>query len=634
MTIKITLPDGKIKKYEQEVTGKKLAEDLKIRDVLAIKVNNKVQDLFKPINEDASIKLLKFSDPEGKDVFRHSTAHVFAHAIKHLYPDAKPTIGPPVEEGFYYDFDDLNITPNDFPKIEAKMREIVKNNFPYEYQEVTLEEVKKQFWNNPYKIELAEEFAQEGQKLTIYKEGDFIDLCAGPHIPHTNLIKAIKLTKVAGAYWRSNVKNKQMTRVYGISFPSQKELDDHFKFLEEIEKRDHRKIGAALDLFSVHDIVGGGFPIFHPKGTIVRMELANFISQYNKKLGYEAVFSPHIGKSTLWHQSGHYQAYKDKMFIFHVDAEEHGVKPMSCPFHSQIFKNKVRSYRELPIRYSEFATVYRNEQSGELSGILRVRAITQDDGHAYVMESQIEEEVTKLVNAVIEILKAFGLHEIKINLSTKPEKAIGDEKIWENATNALKNCLEKLKVDYEIKKGEGAFYGPKIDFHVKDAIGRMWQCSTIQVDFFMPERFNLEYIGEDNKQHRPVMIHRALIGSLERFMGILIEHYAGKFPLWLSPEQVRILTIADRFNEYANEVANIMKEKGIRVNVDERSESIGKKIREAQLNQVNYILVVGEKELNDKTVNVRTRDNVVHGAKKVDDLIEQLVEEVKEKKQR
>ncbi len=636
--IKITLPDGKVKKYESGITGNKLVEDLKIRDVLAVKVNDKVQDLFKPIEEDAAIKLLKFSDPEGKDVFRHSTAHIFAHAIKHLYPDAKPTIGPPVEEGFYYDFDDLNITPNDFPKIEAKMREIIKNNFPYEYQEVTIEEVKKQFWNNSYKVELAEEFAREGQKLTIYKEGDFIDLCAGPHIPNTNLIKAFKLAKVAGAYWRGNAKNKQLTRVYGISFPSQKELDEHFRHLEEAEKRDHRKIGTDLKLFTFSENVGMGLPLWLPKGETVRNEIMKFMREKEEEQGYKFVWTPHITLSNLYLASGHLPYYTESMYPpMKDDNQEYYLKPMNCPHHHMIYQELVTSYRDLPLKLAEEGTVYRKELAGVSSGLMRVRSMTMNDAHIYVTSEQLENEFTNVLQLFKEIYEVFGIQEFYYRLSLpdfekNPEKYAGDKHVWEKAAESIRSAMKKFGANFIEATGEAAFYGPKIDVQRKNIHGKEETIATSQIDILVPQRMNLEYTDENNTKKNPLIIHRAIIGTYERFMAFLIEHFAGKFPLWLSPEQVRILTIADRFNEYANAVADQMKEQGIRANVDGRSESIGKKIREAQLQQVNYILVVGEKELNDKTINVRTRDNVVHGAKKVDKFIEQLVKEIKEKK--
>ncbi|MBW2973606.1 threonine--tRNA ligase [Candidatus Woesearchaeota archaeon] len=568
---------------------------------------------------------------EDLEILRHSAAHILAHAIKELYPKAKNTIGPAVEEGFYYDFDNLHITPEDFPKIEKKMKEIVKKDYPFEKKEITFAEAKKLFKDNPFKIEMAEEFKKAGDKLTVYKSGDFVDLCKGPHVKSTGKVKAFKLIKTAGAYWKGDQKNKQLTRVYGIAFPTKEELKEHLRIMQEAAKRDHRKIGKELDLFSFHECAPG-MPFWHPKGMVIWNELVKYWREEHEKAGYVEVKTPIILNKCLWEQSGHWKHFRENMYFTKVDDADYALKPMNCPAGLQIYMTKVRSYKELPMRVAELGLVHRHELSGVLSGLFRVRAFLQDDAHIYCTEKQLKDEIKNVIVLTDKIYKKFGF-EYHVELSTKPEKAMGDPKLWEKAEKALAEAMKELKKDYTLNPGDGAFYGPKLDFHLKDALGRTWQCGTLQLDFQLPIQFKLKYMGEDGTQnHQPIMLHRTIYGSLERFIGILIEHYAGKLPLWLSPVQVRILTVADRFNDYAEKVAQKMKDAGIRAEVDDRSESIGKKVREAQLQQINYILVVGEKELKDKTVAIRTRDNKVHGAKKVDSFIKELVKEIQERK--
>ncbi|MBI4451569.1 threonine--tRNA ligase [Candidatus Woesearchaeota archaeon] len=633
--IRVTFPDRSVKEFDKGITPLKIAESLGKRlaaDALAAKVDGKLADLNLPLEHDCSLKILTFDDKEGKDVFRHSTAHVFAHAVKRLYPEAKNTIGPPVEEGFFYDYDDLKITPEDFSKIEAEMKKIVQENLPTQRVILTMDEVRK-LWSksNPYKVEMAQEFKDAGFELSAYKQGEFIDLCEGPHVPSTGYIKAFKLSKLAGAYWRGDVKNKQLTRIYGISFPSDKMLKDYEHVLEEAAKRDHRKIGQELELFMVHEWSPGS-PFILPKGNIIYQSLLQFIREEYRKRGYQEVVTPQMFNKALWELSGHWDHYQENMFLLNVDTEQFSLKPMNCPSHVLIFKNKTRSYRELPLRIADFCYLHRNELRGVLGGLTRVRKFSQDDAHVFCTPEQIGSEIEKLLDFVRFVYHDVFRMQFVAKLSTRPDKAMGDPELWRKAEQALQAALEKEGMKYIVKPGEGAFYGPKIDFDVKDAIGRDWQCATIQLDFQMPLRMGAMYEGADNQKHACVMIHRAILGSLERFLGVLIEHYAGKFPLWLSPEQVRILTIADPYAPYAQAVAEKYKALGIRVSVDERVETINKKVREAQLAQVNYILVVGEREQKDGTVTVRTRDSVVRGDSKVDAFGQELLKEISEKR--
>lgn len=580
-------------------------------------------------------KLPDLKKKEGIEILRHSTAHLLAHAVKRLFPEAKPTIGPVIEEGFYYDFDFRPFTPDDLPKIEAEMQKIANEKLQIERIELSKTEAKKIFKDNKYKIELINEM-EEG-KITAYKQGDFIDLCRGPHLPNTSYIKAFKLTKIAGAYWRGDEKNPQLQRIYGISFPDKKQLDDYIEFLKEVEKRDHLKLGKELELFSLHEEVGAGLVHWHPRGAIIRKLIEDFWFEEHKKRGYKYVYTPHIGNIGLWKKSGHWDFYRESMYSpMKIDSAEYLIKPMNCPFHVMVYSSRIHSYKELPLKYCELGTVYRYEKSGVLHGLVRVRGFTQDDSHIFCEPEQLESAISDVLDLAFFMLKTFGFDKYKIELSVRDpqhkEKYLGSEEVWSKAENALKKALEKKKIRYDLGIGEAKFYGPAIDIKLFDALGRAWQGPTIQVDFNFPEKFELTYEGRDGKKHTPVMIHRTVLGSMERFLGCLIEHYAGKFPVWLNPTQIRILPVADRHIDYAKNIAEKMISLGLRVEIDERSEGIPKKVRDAQLMQVNYILVVGDKEKSNGTVNVRTRDNVVHGEKKVDDFIKDVLKEVMEKR--
>jgi len=629
--IKITLPDGGIREYKKGITAGEIAFDIGKKlgeDALIVRINGKLKDLFIPINEDASLQIITFKDKEGMEVFRHSTTHLLANAVVELFSDAKPTIGPVIEEGFYYDFDiEHHFTPEDLNKIEQEMHEIVKKDYKVERIELSESEAKKMFKNNQYKIEIIEEAKDTA---SAYRQGDFIDLCRGPHIPNTGKIKAFKLTKIAAAYWRGDPKNAQLQRIYGISFPEKSMLDAHLKLIEEAEKRDHRKIGRQLDLFSIHE-EGPGFVFFHPKGMIIINELLDFSRKLHAKNGYKEIKTPIILSRKLWEQSGHWEHFKDAMYFTQIDEQDFAVKPMNCPGSILIYREAFHSYKEFPLRLAEYGLVHRHELSGVLSGLFRVRSFIQDDAHIFVMPSQIKEEVARVIDLVDYLYKIFRF-EYHVELSTKPEKAMGSDEIWQIAEQSLKDALKSKNLDFKINEGAGAFYGPKIDFHIKDVLGRSWQCATIQVDFQMPEKFDLHYIGEDNTKHRPVIIHRVIYGSIERFLGILIEHYAGKLPLWLAPVQVRILTVADRFEYYAKKIQEDFEKNNLRADVDSRTESVGYKVREAQLQKIPLILTVGEKEEKNKTVAVRTLDNKVYFDVKVDDLLKKVLKNIEEKK--
>ena len=572
---------------------------------------------------------INFKDKKVREKFWHSSAHILAHAIKKLFPDAKNTIGPAVENGFYYDFDDLHITPDDFFRIETEMKKIIQADYPFVKKEITMAEAKKLFKDNPYKIELAKEFKEKGEKLTIYKDGDFYDLCRGPHMPSTGYIKAIKLTKIAGAYWKGDQKNKQLTRVYGISFPSEKELKDYLKMREEAEKRDHKKIGKKLRIFSMHE-ESPGMPFLLENGMIIWNELLKFWREEHKKEGYQEIKTPIVLKKELWVKSGHWKNFRENMYTLKIDEQEYALKPMNCPGCMLVYKEQVHSYRDFPLKVGEIGHVYRHELSGTLSGLFRVRSFHQDDAHIFMTEDQITEEVLSVLKLAERIYKTFGLG-FHIELSTRPEKSIGTDEMWEKATQGLVKALEKAGKKYVINEGDGAFYGPKIDLHVKDCLGRSWQCATIQLDMSLPERFDLTYEGKDGQKHRPVMIHRVIYGSLERFLGILIEHFAGKFPLWLSPVQVKILTVADRFNKYAETIKNKLEEHNIRVQLDTRTESISKKVRDAQLEQYNLILIIGEKEQKNKTLAVRSREGKLKFGVKLDTFLKKVKENINKK---
>ena len=565
---------------------------------------------------------------------RHSTAHVMAQAVKRLYPETQVTIGPAIEDGFYYDFDrDESFKPEDLQKIESVIHEIIKENLPVARSELSKKEALKFFEKKgeKYKQELINEI--EDEKVSIYTQGEFADLCRGPHVGSTGDIKSFKLLSVAGSYWRGDEKNKMLQRIYGTAFYSRKDLKEYLNRLEEAKKRDHRKLGKELDLFHVDEEIGSGLILWHPKGALVRAIIEDFWRKEHYKNGYDILYSPHIARAHLWETSEHLKFYKENMYSpMDIDGTDYIVKPMNCPFHIKIYNSKLRSYRDLPFRWAELGTVYRYEKTGVLHGLLRVRGFTQDDAHIFCRPDQLSEEISRALDFTIFILRSFGFEEYQIYLSTKPDKFVGSEESWEKATTALKGALDKSGMTYDIDPGEGVFYGPKIDIKIKDSLGRAWQCSTIQVDFNLPERFKISYIGEDGQPHQPIMIHRALMGSLERFFGCLIEHYAGAFPNWLAPVQVRILTITDDHIKYAEEIAAFLKKDGIRVELDSRNEKVGFKIREAQTSKIPYMLVIGEKEINDKTVAVRKRKEKKTEVMSSESFLSKLNEEIISKK--
>ncbi|MBI2341641.1 MAG: threonine--tRNA ligase [Deltaproteobacteria bacterium] len=566
------------------------------------------------------------------ETLRHSCAHVMADAVQKLFPEVKLAIGPSIENGFYYDIDySKGFTPEDLVKIEAKMAEIVKAKLPFEKSEMSKSEAKKFFKSAKYKLEIIDEL--EGDVVTIYKHGDFADLCRGPHIKNTGEIKAFKLLKVAGAYWRGDAKNQMLQRIYGTAFADKKALEDYLKLIEEAEKRDHRVIGTQLDLFSTMEEYGAGLVLWHPKGARIRDAIETFWKEQHYKNGYDILYTPHIGRSTLWDTSGHLSFYKDSMYSsMDIDGQDYYIKPMNCPFHIQIYQKTVHSYRDLPLRWAELGTVYRYEKSGVLMGLLRVRGFTQDDAHIICTPDQVSSEIKEVLRFSLSMWKAFGFTDVKAYLATRPEKAVGEPAQWDRAISALKDAVEQEKLAYELDEGGGAFYGPKIDLKVKDALGREWQMTTIQFDFNLPERFDMNFIGSDGKKQRPYMVHRALLGSLERFFGVLIEHYGGAFPLWLAPVQAKILIISDAQAEYAKKLMSKLRESGLRAELDDRSEKLGLKIREAQLQKVPYMLIIGAKEVEASSVAVRSRNKGDLGAMEIEKFIEMAREEIRSRK--
>lgn len=579
----------------------------KAKVAVAAKVEGKVLDLGRPAPEGRPVEWITASDPEGADILRHSTAHVMAAAVKELFPEALITIGPSIENGFYYDFDvDIPFTPEDLVRIEERMREIVKKSEPFVREEVPKEKAREIFPGEPYKEELLDDIPDE--TVSLYRTGNFLDLCRGPHVPDTGKLGAFKLMNTAGAYWRGDSNKKMLTRIYGVAFPTRKELDEHLRILEEIKKRDHRKIGRELDLFSVTDDIGPGLILWHPKGAAVRKIMEDFWRAEHARAGYDLVFSPHIARLEMWKISGHTDYYRQSMFSpIDIEGQEYQLKPMNCPFHIQIYKSRMRSYRDLPVRYAELGTVYRYEPSGTLHGLLRVRGFTQDDAHLFLRPDQLDEEIFSLLDFTLFVLRSFGFDRYDIYLSTRPEKYAGTLQNWDLAEAALRKALERKGLPFQVDPGEGVFYGPKIDIKIKDMLGRSWQCSTIQVDFNNPERFDATYIAEDGSPRRAIMIHRALMGSLERFFGVLVEHYAGAFPTWLAPVQVDVLAVTDQQNDYAREVVETLKGAGFRAEGDFRNEKLGYKIRESQISKVPYALVVGEREASQRQVTPRRR---------------------------
>ena len=632
--IKITFPDGSKKEYNKGVKVYDVTTDISeglARVAMGAVVNKKILGMQESINEDADFRVVKFDDPEGKKIFWHTSAHIMALAVQNLFPGVKFAIGPAIDNGFYYDFDtEHRFTPEDLEAIEAEMKKIVKEGYKLERFEMPRNEALDFFKekNEVYKVDLIEKLPED-EIISFYTLGEFTDLCAGPHLYDTKKVKAIKLLSIAGAYWRGDEKNKMLQRIYGTTFEKKKDLEEYLNKLEEAKKRDHRKLGKELDLFSLQE-EGPGFPFFHPKGMIIRNLLEDFWRVEHTKRGYGEIKTPLILNEKLWHQSGHWDHYKENMYFTTIDEEGYAIKPMNCPGSILVYKTKMYSYRDLPLRWGELGLVHRHELSGALHGLMRVRSFTQDDAHLYMLPSQVKDEIKKTIDLADYIYDVFGF-KYNIELSTRPENSMGSQEQWDLATESLREALEEKGIKYKLNEGDGAFYGPKIDFHLEDAIGRTWQCGTIQLDFQMPERFDLTYIDKDNEKKRPVMVHRTILGSMERFMGILIEHYAGKFPVWLAPVQATILPISDKFNDYAYEVKKAMEDKGIRVEVDDRAEKIGYKIREAQMQKIPYSLIVGEKEVEERLLSIRKRDDGDMGQMGIDAFLEKIVQEIEDK---
>ena len=634
--INVTLKGGEIRQYEAGTTALDVAKALGsglYKAACACKINGEPCDLRTALPDGCELAILTFDDAEGKHAFWHTASHIMAQAVKRLYPDVKLTIGPAIENGFYYDFDAGEpLTPETLEKIEAEMKQIVKEALPLERFELSPNEAVKlmEAKNEPYKVELIGEHAGKGEPISFYRQGEFTELCAGPHLPDTGRVKAFKLTSCTGAYWRGDAKNQMLQRIYGTAFPKQAALDEYLARMEEAKKRDHRKLGKELELFTIME-EGPGFPFFLPKGMVLKNLLIDYWREIHREAGYQEISTPMILSRSLWERSGHWAHYKENMYTTVIDEEDYAIKPMNCPGGMLVYKTKPRSYRDLPLRVGELGLVHRHELSGALHGLMRVRCFTQDDAHIFMMPSQIKDEIQNVIRLFDEVYATFGL-KYHAELSTRPEDSMGDAETWETTTNALKSAMEDFGLDYVINEGDGAFYGPKIDFHLTDSIGRTWQCGTIQLDMLLPEKFDLTYTGEDGLKHRPVMIHRVVYGSIERFIGILIENYAGAFPAWLAPCQVRVMPITDKHYEYAKKLSDEMFKLGLRVYLDDRNEKIGYKIREAQLQKVPYMLVIGDKEVEDGTVAVRRRGEGDIGAMKQEDFIAMLQEEIADKK--
>lgn len=632
--INVTLKDGKVIEVEKGTLAREIAEKISpalLKKALGAKLNGKRAELMTAVNDDCSLEILTFEDEDGRWTLRHTASHILAQAVKRLYPDVKLAIGPAIDTGFYYDFDsEITFTPELLEKLEKEMAKIVKENLKLERFELPREQAiaYMEERKEPYKVELIKDLPEDAV-ISFYKQGDFVDLCAGPHVPATGAVKAIKLLSIAGAYWRGNEKNKMLQRIYGTAFTKKSDLDDYLKMLEEAKKRDHRKIGKDLDLFSIHD-EGPGFPFFHPKGMIIRNILENYWREAHTKAGYDEIRTPVILNESLWHQSGHWDHYKENMYFTKIDGADYAVKPMNCPGSILVYKSNLHSYRDLPLRYAELGLVHRHELSGALHGLMRVRCFTQDDAHIFMTKDQIKDEILGVIRLINDFYNVFGF-EYFVELSTRPENSMGSDEDWEHATNSLIEALNAAGISYKINEGDGAFYGPKIDFHLKDCIGRTWQCGTIQLDFQMPERFDLSYIGADGEKHRPVMVHRVVFGSVERFIGILIEQYAGAFPMWLAPVQVSIMNITDNQLEYCKKVESYLKSRGIRVVSDYRNEKIGYKIREAQLQKIPYMLILGDKEMQSNTVAVRSRKDGDLGSMDLNNFFDKINEEIVKK---
>lgn len=637
MEIKVTLPDGTIRGVLQGTTIKEIAGAISTtlqKNAVAGKIDGKSVDLNQPIEHDCHLEIVTLESKAGLEIYRHSTAHIMAQAIKRIYGQkaVKLGIGPIIEDGFYYDIDiEKPLSTEDLITIEKEMEQVIRENIPFVRRIVSRTEAIKLFeeLEEPLKLELISGLPEDAE-ISIYDQGEFFDLCRGPHLPSTGRIKAFKLLNVAGAYWRGDSNNKMLQRIYGTSFPKKAQLDEHLHFLEEAKKRDHRKLGKQLELFMFSE-EAPGMPFYLPKGMTIRTELENFARELQRQRGYDEVRTPLMMNNRIWEESGHWDHYKDNMYFTNVDDTKFALKPMNCPGHMLIFKNSLRSYRELPIRISEFGQVHRHEYSGALNGMMRVRTFCQDDAHLFVLPEQIEEEISQIIELIDHIYQVFGF-EYKVELSTRPEDYMGSEELWDQAEKSLQNVLENRGIEYRVNEGDGAFYGPKIDFHILDALKRSWQCGTIQLDFQMPGKFGLTYIGEDNQKHCPVVIHRAVYGSIDRFIGMLTEHYAGAFPLWLAPVQAKLLPVSENYVDYAFQVKKSLEEVGIRVEVDVRNEKLGYKIREAQLEKVPYTLVLGENEKNSYSVSVRQRGGADLGMKSIQEIIEQIHAEIHSRK--
>ena len=634
--INVTFPDGAVRQYDAGITIEEIAGSISAslkKKAVAGKKDGKVVDLYTPLEEDAAIEIVTLDSADGLEVYRHSTAHLLAQAVKRIYgSEVKFGIGPIIEDGFYYDMDiPVSLSPDDLGKIEAEMEKIVKEDLPIRRKVVSRAEATEIFQglNDHLKLELIRDLPEDST-ITLYEQGEFFDLCRGPHLPSTGFIKAFKLMSVAGAYWRGKSENQVLQRVYGTAWPKKAEMDEYLHFIEEAKKRDHRKLGKELELFMFSE-EAPGMPFYLPNGFTVRNELEQFSRRLQQLAEYTEVRSPFLMNERLWKESGHWDHYKENMYFSEVDNATYALKPMNCPGHMLIYKNAMHSYRDLPIRYSEFGQVHRHEYSGALNGMLRVRTFCQDDAHVFVRPDQIEDEIKSMIQLIDKIYKVFGF-EYSVALSTRPEDSMGSDELWETAESSLKKVLENLEMPYEIKEGDGAFYGPKIDFQITDALKRRHQCGTIQLDFQMPEKFDLTYVGQDNEKHRPVVLHRAMYGSMERFIGILIEHYAGAFPTWLTPIQARLMNISEVHVPYAKEVKAKLSAAGIRVELDARNEKIGYKIREAQVQKIPYMLVIGEKEMADGTLSVRRRGVGDEGAMTVDEFVEKIRAEINEMK--
>lgn len=633
--IKLTLKDGSVREIENPKSAAEIVKGIGMglyKSSCSVKINGEVKDLRTTVDSDCTFEVLTFDDIDGKKTFWHTASHIMAQAVKRLYPETLLAIGPAIDNGFYYDFDrETPFTEEELEKIEAEMKKIVKEGLPLEQFELPPDEaidyLSKQ--GEKYKVELCEEHAGKGEPISFYKQGEFTDLCAGPHLMTTAPVKAIKLTSCTGAYWRGSEKNKMLSRIYAVAFPKASQLEEYLNLLEEAKKRDHRKLGKQLGLFMMNE-AGPGFPFFLPKGMILKNTLLNYWHELHERNGYQEISTPIILNRSLWETSGHWDHYKDNMYTTVIDEKDYAVKPMNCPGGVLVYQSEPRSYRDLPLRLGELGIVHRHEKSGQLHGLMRVRCFTQDDAHIFMTPDQIRDEIKGVAKLIDEVYNLFGF-TYHVELSTRPEDSMGSDEDWEMATDALRGALDDLGLDYEVNEGDGAFYGPKIDFHLQDSIGRTWQCGTIQLDFQLPLRFELEYNGADGEKHRPIMIHRVAFGSIERFIGILIEHFAGAFPLWLAPEQVKIIPVSDKQNDYANDVCQKLKAEGIRVSIDTRAEKMGWKIRQAQLEKIPYMLIIGDKEIEAGAVSVRSRKDGDMGAVPVDEFLKKLTTEIETK---